>query len=77
VTSAVGFWGGLSSLAGLLAEYDEEFLKIASAYFDGLITWYEAAALGVECGTVFAAVSESLARARPALGSQSWPSYWS
>jgi Xaa-Pro aminopeptidase len=63
VTSAVGFWGGLSSRAGLVAEYDEEFLKIASPYFDGLITWYETAALGVEGGTVFAAVTESLARA--------------
>jgi hypothetical protein len=63
VTSAVGFWGGLSSRAGLLAEYDEDFLKVASPYFDGLIAWYETATLGVEGGTVFAAVAESLARA--------------
>jgi len=62
VTSAIGFWGGLSSRAGLVTDYDEKFLKIASTYFEGLITWYETAKLGVEGGTVFAAVSETLAR---------------
>ncbi len=41
VTVGVGFWGGLSARAGLIADDDEAFLKTASAYFEGLIAWYE------------------------------------
>lgn len=63
VTSAIGLWGGLSSRAGLLTEYDDEFFKISSAYFEALISWYETARLGVEGGIVFDAVTESLSRA--------------
>jgi hypothetical protein len=62
VTAAVGFWGGLSSRAGLVSDHDDEFLKIASVYFAGLITWYENAVIDADGGAVFAAVTESLAR---------------
>jgi hypothetical protein len=62
VTAGVGFWGGLSARAGLIADHDEAFLKTAAAYFEGLIAWYEAADIGVAGESVFAAVSERLAR---------------
>jgi len=62
VTSAIGLWGGLSSRAGLVTDYDEKFLKTACGYFEALITWYESAKLDVEGGAVFVAVTESLAR---------------
>jgi hypothetical protein len=62
VTAGVGYWGGLSARAGLIADYDEAFLKTAAAYFDGLIAWYEAADIGVAGEAVFAAVTEALAR---------------
>jgi hypothetical protein len=61
-TAGVGFWGGLSARAGLITDHDEAFLKTAAAYFDGLITWYEAADIGVAGGAVFAAVAEKLSR---------------
>ena len=62
VTAGVGYWGGLSARAGLIADHDEAFLKTAAAYFDGLIAWYEAADIGVAGEAVFAAVTERLAR---------------
>ncbi|HEY3623435.1 MAG TPA: Xaa-Pro aminopeptidase [Roseiarcus sp.] len=62
VTAGVGFWGGLSARAGLIAEHDEAFLTTAATYFDGLIAWYEAADIGVAGEAVFAAVTERLAR---------------
>jgi hypothetical protein len=62
VTAGVGFWGGLSARAGLIADQDEAFLKTAAAYFNGLIAWYEAADVGVAGEAVFAAVTEGLAR---------------
>jgi hypothetical protein len=60
--TAVGYWGGLSARAGLVADNDDAFLKIASAYFAGIAAWYEAADLSVAGDTVFAAVAEALAR---------------
>ena len=62
VTAGVGYWGGLSARAGLIADHDDAFLKTASAYFDGLVAWYEAADVGVAGEAVFAAVTETLAR---------------
>lgn len=69
VTTAVGYWGGLSCRAGLMADRDEAFLKKASTYFDGLRTWYETADIGVSGKTLFGAVAAALAPAglRPAL----------
>ncbi|MBB5754846.1 M24 family metallopeptidase [Prosthecomicrobium pneumaticum] len=62
VSTAVGYWGGLSARAGLLVDEDEAFLAKARCYFEALATWYETADLGVEGGTLFAAVTEVLAR---------------
>jgi hypothetical protein len=50
VSTAVGYWGGLSCRAGLLAEEDDAFLETAKAYFRGLIAWYEMADIGVTGG---------------------------
>lgn len=62
VTAAIGYWGGLSSRAGLLVEQDDAFLATASSYFEGLVAWYGAADIGVAGGDVFEAVSETLAQ---------------
>jgi hypothetical protein len=62
VTAGVGYWGGLSARAGLIADSDEAFLKTAAAYFGGLIAWYEATDIGASGKEVFAAVAEALAR---------------
>ena len=61
-SAAVGYWGGLSARAGLIDEHDEDFVKLASAYFAGLAAWYATAELGVTGGEVFDAVTEALAR---------------
>jgi hypothetical protein len=62
VTAGIGFWGGLSARAGLIADHDEAFLETAAAYFNGLIAWYEAADIGATGGAVFDAVGAALAR---------------
>jgi hypothetical protein len=62
VTTAVGYWGGLSSRAGLVADGDDAFLQLAAGYFDSLVAWYEVADIGVSGGDIFAAVSVALAR---------------
>jgi hypothetical protein len=62
VTSAVGYWGGLSSRAGLLDDADDAFVALAGHYFDGLVTWYETASIGVTGATLHEAVVETLAR---------------
>jgi len=69
ITTAIGMWGALASRAGLFDTGDDAFLKIASGYFAGLLTWYETADIGVEGGALNQAVVETLARAglRPAL----------
>ena len=69
VTTAIGFWGALSSRAGLFDTENDSFLTPASAYFEGLIAWYEAADIGVTGGDMHAAVTDKLAGAglRPAL----------
>ena len=48
--TAIGFWGGLSARAGLIADQDEAFLKTAAVYFEALIAWYEAAEIGAAGG---------------------------
>jgi hypothetical protein len=69
VTTAVGYWGALSSRAGLLDHSDDAFLDVAAGYFRGLAAWYEAADIGVAGGAVYSKVDEVLGRAglRPAL----------
>ncbi|MBV9392702.1 MAG: Xaa-Pro aminopeptidase, partial [Verrucomicrobia bacterium] len=61
VTAAVGFWGGLSSRAGLFDTDNDDFLELAKAYFDALITWYEIADIGVSGGELHSAVTDKLA----------------
>lgn len=69
VTTAVGYWGGLSCRAGLMADHDEAFLAKAKTYFNGLRAWYDSVDIGVAGKTVVAAVEAALAPAglRPAL----------
>jgi len=62
VTAGVGFWGGLSARAGLTTDHDEAFLKTASAYFYGLVAWYEAADIGATGKAMFESVAAALAR---------------
>jgi hypothetical protein len=60
--AAIGYCGGLSARAGLVAEDDEAFLTAATAYFEGLIAWYETADIGVAGAAIFDAVTTTLAR---------------
>ncbi len=62
IVGAIGLWGGLSARGGLLSNGADDFLKIASAYFEGLLAWYEAADIGICGGDIFSAVTEVLAR---------------
>ena len=62
IVGAIGLWGGLSARGGLLSDRGDDFLKIASAYFEGLLAWYEAADIGICGGDIFSAVTEVLAR---------------
>lgn len=61
VTTAVGFWGALSSRAGLLDTGNDDFLSLATSYFDGLKRWYEVADIGVKGGDLHSAVVAKLA----------------
>lgn len=61
VTTAVGYWGGLSSRAGLLDDNDDTFVATAASYFDALVQWYETAAIGVTGGALHDAVVGKLA----------------
>jgi hypothetical protein len=61
VTTAVGYWGGLSSRAGLFSTGDDAFLEVAKAYFRGLVTWYETADIGITGGEIFEKVTGKLA----------------
>jgi hypothetical protein len=63
VTTAIGLWGGLASRAGLFDTANDDFLKLAKAYFEALITWYETADIGVAGGDLHAAVTDKLASA--------------
>jgi Xaa-Pro aminopeptidase len=69
ITTAVGYWGGLSSRAALLSDGDEDFLATAKAYWAALLTWYETARPGVTGGQLHAAVTDKLAEEglRPSL----------
>lgn len=60
ITTAVGYWGGLSSRAGLFTDHDDAFLETAKAYFAGLVKWYETVDIGVSGGTIFDATVAAL-----------------
>jgi hypothetical protein len=76
-TTAVGFWGGLSCRAGLVAErsaasdgHAARYLSdMAIPYWRAIATWYETVGLGVPSGAVHAAIAGALAGANfaPAL----------
>ena len=61
VTTAIGYWGALSSRAGLFDTGNDAFQKVASAYFEGLLAWYETADIGVTGGALHEAVVGNLA----------------
>lgn len=61
VTTAIGFWGALSSRAGLFDTGNDAFLKLATSYFDGLKCWYDVADIGVAGGVLYDAVVAKLA----------------
>ena len=69
VTTAVSYWGGLSSRAGLLSRGEDTFLAIAKAYFAGLLSWYDTVDIGVSGDVIHNTVVETLARGnlKPAL----------
>lgn len=62
VTTALGYWGALSSRAGLLDTGNDAFQAKAAGYFEALCTWYATADIGVTGGDLHAAVVETLAR---------------
>lgn len=62
VTTAVGYWGGLSARGGLLAKENEHFLPKAKGYFETLLAWYEAADVGVTGGSLYDVADEGLAK---------------
>lgn len=65
VTTAIGYWGGLGSRAGLLAQDEPDFLdKFAIPYYKAIATWYETAGLGVKGGEIFDKVSDVLAEGK-------------
>lgn len=47
VSTAVGYWGGLSCRAGLVTDHDAAFLDKAVGYFNALRAWYETVDIGV------------------------------
>ena len=61
ITTAMGFWGGLSSRAGLLDDANDGFVALAATYFDGLVRWYDAADIGVTGGALHDVVVDRLA----------------
>lgn len=61
VTTAVGYWGGLSSRAGLLDDSNDEFVALASGYFDALVKWYTTADIGVTGGDLHDTIVDKLA----------------
>lgn len=63
VTTAVGYWGGLTARAGLLDDANDDFAALAAGYFAGLAAWYQAARIGAEGGAIHDAVVSTLARA--------------
>jgi len=63
VTTAIGFFGALSSRAGLLDTANDEFLAKASGYFAGLVAWYAAVDIGAAGGDIHAAAADKLAAA--------------
>jgi hypothetical protein len=65
VTTAIGFWGGLTSRAALLSDgsgaADTTYLQgLALPYWHAIATWYESLAIGATGGEIHAAVLAAL-----------------
>lgn len=60
-STAISYWGGLSSRAGLISAGNDDFLKPAQAYMEGLAAWYGAADTA-RGGDIHEAVVSTLAR---------------
>lgn len=73
VTTAVGYWGGLSCRAGILDKQNENhsiFLNnLAKPYFESIVKWYETASIGVSGRELWNEVVSVLQKAglKPAL----------
>lgn len=65
VTTAIGYWGGLSCRAGLVDEpHDGEFLdELAKPYFGAIAAWYLALRIGAAGSDLHHAVANALADA--------------
>lgn len=62
VTTAVGYWGGLSCRAGLIDTGNDEFLNtLAKPYFKAIVTWYREATIGMTGGELFEKIITVLA----------------
>lgn len=65
-TTAIGYWGGLSCRAGLVAHAEEgAFLdEVVRPYFGAIATWYASVRLGVAGGAVHERVTRAFDGAR-------------
>lgn len=62
IFAAVGYWGGLTCRAGVVAEADDDFVNTwAAPYFEALVAWYETVRPGLAGGDLHAAATERLA----------------
>lgn len=63
VFSALGYWGGLSCRAGIVADQAPEFVeRWAAPYFSAIIAWYETVRPGVSGDELYHAAADRLAR---------------
>src|SRR5690606_3692658 len=70
VTTAVGYWGGLSCRAGMIDSKNDEFMeRFAKPYYKAIATWYEMTGIGVRGGDLFEKCASVLAEGglKPAL----------
>ena len=63
ISCGIGYWGGLTCRAGLLAaEPDESFLaEVVRPYFAAIATWWSTVGIGVPGGEINGAVNNALA----------------
>lgn len=60
---ALGYWGGLTARAGVVAESDDDFVeRWVTPYYEGIVAWYETVRPGVTGGELYELVTEKLAR---------------
>ena len=62
ISCGIGYWGGLTCRAGLLAaEPDESFLaEVVRPYFAAIATWWSTVGIGVPGGEIDASVNNAL-----------------